>query len=42
VTAVIPGTAEPEHMQDNLGAGRGRIPDAAQRRRMVEFFDSLG
>ena len=42
VTAVIPGTAEPEHMQDNLGAGQGRLPDAAQRRRMVEFFESLG
>ena len=42
VTAVIPGTAEPEHMQDNLGAGRGRLPDAAQRRRMVQFFESLG
>ena len=42
VTAVIPGTAEPEHMRDNLGAGRGRLPDAAQRRHMVEFFDSLG
>jgi aryl-alcohol dehydrogenase-like predicted oxidoreductase len=42
LTAVIPGTAEPEHMRDNLAAGRGRLPDAAQRRRMVEFFDSLG
>jgi len=42
VTAVIPGTAEPEHMQDNLGAGHGRLPDAAQRRRMVQFFESLG
>ena len=34
--------AAPEHMQDNLGAGRGRLPDAAQRRHMVEFFESLG
>jgi aryl-alcohol dehydrogenase-like predicted oxidoreductase len=42
VTAVIPGTAEPEHMQDNLGAGHGRLPDEAQRRRMVQFFASLG
>jgi len=42
VTAVIPGTAEPEHMQDNLGAGHGRLPDEAQRRRMVQFFESLG
>jgi aryl-alcohol dehydrogenase-like predicted oxidoreductase len=42
VTAVIPGTAEPEHMQDNLGAGHGRLPDAAQRGRMVQFLESLG
>lgn len=41
VTAVIPGTSNPEHMADNLGAGRGRLPDAAQRRRMVAFFETL-
>ena len=41
VTAVIPGTNKAEHMIDNLGAGRGRLPDAAQRRKMVEFFQQL-
>jgi aryl-alcohol dehydrogenase-like predicted oxidoreductase len=41
VTAVIPGTANAEHMADNLGAGRGRLPDAAQRQRMVAFFEAL-
>jgi len=41
VTAVIPGTADPAHMTDNLGAMRGRLPDAAQRKRMVEFMQSL-
>lgn len=41
VTAVIPGTNNPEHMTDNLGAGRGRLPDAEQRRRMVSFFEAL-
>ena len=41
VTAVIPGTADAEHMTDNLGAMRGRLPDAAQRKRMVEFLQSL-
>jgi aryl-alcohol dehydrogenase-like predicted oxidoreductase len=40
VTAVIPGTGNAEHMIDNLGAGRGRMPDAAQRRRMIEFVTS--
>lgn len=41
VTAVIPGTSDPAHMADNLGAMRGRLPDAAERKRMVEFVQSL-
>ena len=41
VTAVIPGTADPAHMIDNLGAMRGPLPDADQRRRMVAFVEAL-
>jgi len=41
VTAVIPGTSNADHMADNLGAMRGRLPDADQRKRMVAFIDSL-
>ncbi|MBV9786177.1 MAG: aldo/keto reductase [Acidisphaera sp.] len=41
VTAVIPGTNKVEHMEDNLGAGRGRLPDVAQRQRMAQFFTEL-
>ena len=41
VTAVIPSTNKVEHMEDNLGAGRGRLPDAAQRQRMAQFFTEL-
>ena len=37
VTCVIPATGKPEHMQDNLKAGFGRLPDAGQRRRIREF-----
>jgi aryl-alcohol dehydrogenase-like predicted oxidoreductase len=41
VTAVIPGTADPSHMIDNLGAMRGPLPDPDQRRQMVQFIDAL-
>ncbi|HSC95205.1 MAG TPA: aldo/keto reductase [Burkholderiales bacterium] len=41
VNAVIPGTDRPQYMVDNLNAGRGRLPDAAMRRRMVNYIDSL-
>ena len=41
VTCAIPGTGRPEHMRDNLAAGRGPFPDAADRQRMAEYFDSL-
>jgi aryl-alcohol dehydrogenase-like predicted oxidoreductase len=41
VTTVIPGTSNPAHMEDNLGAMRGRLPDPDQRKRMVAFIDSL-
>jgi len=41
VTAVIPGTADPAHMTDNLGAMRGPLPDPGQRRQMVEFVEAL-
>ena len=41
VTAVIPGTDKPEYMLDNLDAGRGALPDAAMRRRMVQYWEAL-
>jgi aryl-alcohol dehydrogenase-like predicted oxidoreductase len=41
VTAVIPGTADAGHMTDNAGAMRGPLPDPDQRRRMIEFVESL-
>jgi diketogulonate reductase-like aldo/keto reductase len=36
VTCAIPGTRNPRHVRDNLGAGRGPLPDAAQRRQILE------
>jgi aryl-alcohol dehydrogenase-like predicted oxidoreductase len=41
VTVVIPGTSNPAHMADNLGAMRGRLPDPDERKRMVALVDSL-
>jgi len=41
VTTVIPGTADPAHMADNLGAMRGPLPDPDQRRQMVAFIEAL-
>jgi aryl-alcohol dehydrogenase-like predicted oxidoreductase len=40
VTAAIPGMAKIEYVDDNLGAARGRLPDAAMRRRMEAFIDA--
>ena len=41
VTCVTPATSKARNMADNLGGGRGRLPDADQRRRMAEFIDAL-
>lgn len=41
VTCVIPGTSKVRHLRDNVQAGMGRLPDAATRRRMVEYLEQL-
>lgn len=41
VTAVIPGTATKEFLVDNNLASRGRLPDAALRKRIESFFDQV-
>jgi aryl-alcohol dehydrogenase-like predicted oxidoreductase len=38
VTAAIPGTNRPQHMIENLGAGRGPLPDAKQRERIAAIW----
>jgi aryl-alcohol dehydrogenase-like predicted oxidoreductase len=40
-TVPIPGTTKPHHAEDNMGAMRGRLPDAALRREMEVFMDGL-
>jgi aryl-alcohol dehydrogenase-like predicted oxidoreductase len=41
VTCAIPGMAQAKYVLDNLGAARGRLPDAAARRKMEQFIDGL-
>lgn len=41
VTCAIPGTTKASHLADNLAAGRGRLPDAAMRKRMEDFWDAV-
>ena len=41
VTCAIPGTGRAAHLEDNMRAGLGRLPDAPMRRRMAEYIDRL-
>ncbi|MGQ0587294.1 MAG: aldo/keto reductase [Gammaproteobacteria bacterium] len=41
VTCAIPATSSVEHMRENMAALHGPMPDAAQRRRMAEYFDRI-
>ncbi len=39
VTCAIPATSNPDHLAENMGGGRGRLPDADLRRRMAALMD---
>ena len=41
ITVVTPATSQAKNMTDNLGGGRGRLPDAAMRKRMIATVDAL-
>jgi aryl-alcohol dehydrogenase-like predicted oxidoreductase len=41
VTVACPGTGDPEHMVDNLGGGRGRLPTPEHLRQMTQLVESL-
>lgn len=41
VTCAIPATSNPTHLRENMGAARGRLPDAALRQRMAEHVAKL-
>ena len=41
VTCAVPATTRVDHMQENMGALYGRLPDAAMRERMVRYVEDL-
>jgi len=41
ITCVIPATGQIDHLAELVAAGEGRLPDAEQRARMVEFMENL-
>ncbi|MGH8092192.1 MAG: aldo/keto reductase [Chthoniobacterales bacterium] len=41
VTCAIPATSNARHLEDNMAAGIGRLPDEKMRRRMVELVARL-
>ena len=41
ITATTPATSQAKNMVDNLGGAVGRLPNAEQRKRMIELVDSL-
>jgi aryl-alcohol dehydrogenase-like predicted oxidoreductase len=40
-TVAIPGMTKTKHVEDNMLAARGRLPNAEERRRMESFYDAL-
>ena len=41
VTCAIPATTRVDHVQENMAAARGRLPDAAMRTRMIAHVEKL-
>lgn len=41
ITCAIPATSNARHLEDNMQAGTGRLPDAKQRQRMTETIAAL-
>ena len=41
VSCAIPATTRVDHVQENMGAARGRLPDEALRARMIAYVEKL-
>lgn len=40
VTCAIPATSKLHHLEDNMGAAFGRLPDEKTRQKMVQYFEA--
>ena len=41
VTCAIPATSQVVHMQENMSAGYGQLPDEAMRKRMIRYVEKI-
>ena len=41
VTCIIPATSRVKHVLDNMMGGKGRVPDATMRKRMLSYLEAL-
>jgi diketogulonate reductase-like aldo/keto reductase len=41
ITCAIPATSRVDHLVENMAAGRGPMPDAGMRARMIDYVESL-
>jgi aryl-alcohol dehydrogenase-like predicted oxidoreductase len=41
VTCVIPATRSPKHLEDNMGAAMGKVPDEKARQRMLSLLNTF-
>ncbi len=41
VTCAIPATSRVDHLQENMAAAYGRLPDEAMRKKMIKYIESL-
>jgi len=41
VTCTIPATSQVAHMEENMGAGIGRLPDGTMRKKMIHYLSDI-